>query len=241
LGNYLRSGSYNATGFQSDLANQDLAAATTDKDYGIRQAIAAQASVAAADVGVVSLARFGAKSADIPQMIARWQTEEADSIKRKPDYILVALGGNDFCSDTSVEIISETMKREMEAIYQTAPDARMIIAPSPPVSQLAAIDFTYGPTVSQITGEELSCRKFREQFCKNVYAPDAEARLQGINQGIQAAFQNLKDKGAKVSFASGVLQWKILADELAFDCFHPSQKGQSTLGSYFKAALDSAP
>jgi hypothetical protein len=83
----------------------------------------------------------------------------------------------------------------------------------------------------------LSCRKFREQACRRIYEPDAEARLNGINQGIQAAFEAQKAKGAKVSLATGVFEWKIAADELAFDCFHPSQKGQATLGGYWKQAL----
>lgn len=237
LGNYLKAGQYNANGFQSNLANQALAAATTDGDYGLRSGIAAKAGVTPAEVGVVSFAKFGAKAVDIPEMLARWNQEEANTIKRKPDYILVALGGNDFCSDMSVEEISRTFGEQVDAIQKSAPDAQLIISPAPPVYQLAAIDFTYGPAISQITGEELSCRKFREQACKRVYEPDAQARLEGINQGIQAAFDAQKAKGAKVSLAAGVLEWKIVKDELAFDCFHPSQKGQATLGGYWKQVL----
>jgi lysophospholipase L1-like esterase len=237
LGNYLKAGEYNANGFQSNLANQPLAAATTDGDYGLRSGIAAKAGVTPAEVGVVSFAKFGAKAVGIPEMLARWNQEEANTIKRKPDYILVALGGNDFCSDMTVEDISRTFGEQIDAIQKSAPDAQLIISPAPPVYQLAAIDFTYGPAISQITGEELSCKKFREQACKRVYEPDAQARLEGINQGIQAAFDAQKAKGAKVSLAAGVLEWKIAKDELAFDCFHPSQKGQATLGGYWKQAL----
>ncbi|HET9240360.1 MAG TPA: SGNH/GDSL hydrolase family protein [Oligoflexus sp.] len=237
IGNYLKAGQYNANGFQSNLANQPLAAATTDGDYGLRSGIAAKAGVAPADVGVVSFAKFGAKAVDIPEMLARWNQEEANTIKRKPDYILVALGGNDFCSDMPVEDISRTFAEQIDAIQKSAPDAQLIISPAPPVYQLAAIDFTYGPAISQITGEELSCKKFREQACKRVYEADAQARLEGINQGIQAAFEAEKAKGAKVSLAAGVLDWTITKEELAFDCFHPSQKGQATLGAYWKQAL----
>jgi lysophospholipase L1-like esterase len=237
LGNYLKDGQYNANGFQSNLANQPLAAATTDGDYGLRSGIAAKAGVTPADVGVVSFAKFGAKAVDIPEMLARWNQEEANTIKRKPDYILVALGGNDFCSDMSVEDISRTFAEQIDAVQKSAPDAQLIISPAPPVYQLATLDFTYGPAISQITGEELSCKKFREQACKRIYEPDAQARLEGINQGIQAAFEAEKAKGAKVSMAAGVLDWQITKEELAFDCFHPSQKGQTTLGGYWKQAL----
>ncbi len=237
LGNYIKAGEYNANGFQTNLANQSLAAATTDADYGLRSAIAVKTGVTAAEVGVVSFAKFGAKAVDIPEMLARWNQEEANTIKRKPDYILVALGGNDFCSDMTVDDIARTFNEQVDAIQKSAPDAQLIISPAPPVQQLAALDFTYGPTISQITGEELSCKKFREQACKRVYEPDAAARLQGINQGIQAAFEAQKAKGAKVSLASGVLEWNIVSEELAFDCFHPSQKGQMTLGGYWKQAL----
>lgn len=237
LNNYLKAGQYNANGFQTNLANQPLAAATTDVNYGLRSAIAEKTGVTAAEVGVVSFAKFGAKAVDIPEMLARWNQEEANTIKRKPDFILLALGGNDFCSDMTVEDITRTFNEQIDAIQKSAPDAQLIISPAPPVHQLAAIDFTYGPTISQITGEELSCRKFREQACKRVYEPDAEARLNGINQGIQAAFDAQVAKGAKVSLATGVLEWKIAPEELAFDCFHPSQKGQMTLGGYWKQAL----
>jgi lysophospholipase L1-like esterase len=237
LGNIIKSGQYNPNSFQSNLANQSLDAATTDADYGLRSAIAAKAGVTAAEVGVVSFAKFGARSVDIPEMLARWKQEEEGSIKRKPDYVLVALGGNDFCSDMSVEDITRSFDQQIDAIQQSAPDAQLIISPAPPVHQLAAIDFTYGPAISQITGEELSCKKFREQACKRVYEADAESRLQGINQGIQAAFEAQKAKGAKVSLAKGVLEWTIVPEELAFDCFHPSQKGQATLGGYWNQAL----
>jgi lysophospholipase L1-like esterase len=237
LGNTIKAGQYNATSFQTNLANQNIAAATTDADYGLRSAIAARAGVTAAEVGVVSFAKFGAKAVDIPEMLARWKQEEETSIKRKPDYILVALGGNDFCSDMSVADITRTFEQQIDAIQQSAPEAQLIISPAPPVHQLAALDFTYGPAISQITGEELSCKKFRTQACKRVYDADAASRLQGINQGIQAAFEAQKAKGAKVSLATGVLEWSIVPEELAFDCFHPSQKGQATLGGYWSSAL----
>ncbi|HYX38247.1 MAG TPA: SGNH/GDSL hydrolase family protein [Oligoflexus sp.] len=237
LGNYIKAGEYNANGFQTNLANQPLAASTTENDYGLRSAIAAKAGLTPAEIGVVSFAKFGAKAVDIPEMLSRWNQEETNTIKRKPDYILVALGGNDFCSDMTVEDISRTFNEQIDAIQKSAPDAQLIISPAPPVYQLAAIDFTYGPAFSAITGEELSCKKFREQACKRVYDADAQARLEGINQGIQAAFDAQKAKGAKVSLASGVLEWKITSEELAFDCFHPSQKGQTTLGNYWKQAL----
>ncbi|WP_176736473.1 SGNH/GDSL hydrolase family protein [Oligoflexus tunisiensis] len=237
LANYIKAGEYNTIGFQTNLSNPTLAAATTEADHGLRQAIAAKAGLTPAEVGVVSFAKFGAKSVDIPEMLARWNQEESQTIKRKPDYILVALGGNDFCSDMTVEQISSAFNEQIDAIQQSAPDAQLIISPAPPVHQLAGIDFTYGPAISQITGEELSCRKFREQACPRVYEPDAAERLNGINQGIQAAFEAQKAKGAKVSLASGVLNWTIAPDELAFDCFHPSQKGQATLGSYWIEAL----
>jgi len=237
LGNYIKDGQYNANGFQSNLANQPLAAATTEAEYGLRSAIAAKSGLTPADIGVVSFSKFGGKAVDIPEMLSRWNVEEANTIMRKPDYILVALGGNDFCSDMTVEDISRTFNEQIDAIQKSAPDAQIIISPAPPVHQLVGIDFTYGPTISQITGEELSCKKFREQACKRVYEPDAETRLNGINQGIQAAFEAQKAKGAKVSLASGVLEWKLNAEELAFDCFHPSQKGQASLGSYWQQAL----
>jgi lysophospholipase L1-like esterase len=237
LGNYIKAGEFNAIGFQTNLSNQTLAAATTEADYGLRQGIAAKAGLTPAEIGVVSFAKFGAKSVDIPEMLARWNQEESQTFKRKPDYILVALGGNDFCSDMTVDQISNAFSEHIDAIQQSAPDAQLIISPVPPVHQLAAIDFTYGPAISAISGEELSCRKFREQACKRIYDPDAAERLAGINQGIQAAFEAQKAKGAKVSLASGVLNWTIVAEELAFDCFHPSQTGQATLGGYWKEAL----
>lgn len=237
IGNYIKDGRYNAEGFQTNLANQDLAAATTANPYGIRAAVAAKTGVTPAEVGVVSFAKFGAKAVDIPEMVSRWNQEESATIHRKPDYIVVALGGNDFCSEMTVEQISKTFSEQIDAVQKTAPNAALIIAPAPPVYQLAAIDFTYGPAISQITGEELSCKKFREQFCKRVYDVDAKARLDGINQGIQAAFDQQKAKGAKVTLASGVLSWNIVKEELAFDCFHPSEKGQATLGGYWSQAL----
>lgn len=237
LGNYVKGGTYNAVNFQSDLANQDLAAATTDQAYGLRASAASRLGVTAKDVGVVSLAKFGGRSQDMSAMLARWQAEESSNIKSKPNYVLVMLGGNDFCSDNSVDAISQNFNEEINAVYTNTPDSIFIIAPSPPASRIAAIDFTYGPALTAISGEELSCKKFRDQSCKNVYLPDAQARLDGINAGIKAAYDSIVAKGAKAVFVQGIADWDIQAGDLSFDCFHPSKAGQEKIGGFIQDAL----
>lgn len=237
LGDYVKGGTYNAANFQADLANQDLAASTTDQDYGFRAAAAARLGVTAKEVGVVSLAKFGGRSQDLKGMLARWEQEETETIQSKPNYVLVMLGGNDFCSDNSVENIRQNFEEEISAVYRNSPDSIFVIAPAPPAYRLAAIDFTYGPTLTEISGEEMSCRKFREQSCKNVYLPDAQARLEGINAGIKAAYDSISSQGAKAVFVEAVADWDIQASDLSFDCFHPSAAGQAKIGAFIQDAL----
>ncbi len=239
LVDYAKEQEFNATGFQSSLSNPELAAATTVDAYGLRASFAAKSGVTAPEVGVVSFAKFGGKARDLPHMLAAWENMEKSTVPKKPEYIYIMLGGNDFCSDFTVDDIVKDLKEQSKAIHKDAPDAQIVISPSPPIDQLAAIDFTYGPTLANVTGEELSCRKFREKLCKRVYEDPAavKERITAINKGIQSAADELKADGAKVVFVSEMLQWQIKPEELAVDCFHPSALGQQTIGGFVKAAL----
>ncbi|EFX60104.1 hypothetical protein DAPPUDRAFT_345357 [Daphnia pulex] len=237
LGSYIKSGQYTANGFQAGVANQNLAASTTKEGYGVRQGLAAQKGIMAQDVGVISLARFGAKADDIPKMITDWKNQKSESQLPDPEFVLVALGANDFCSDLSPQQISAHFNEQIEAVHQLSPNAQLIISAAPPVPSIAPIEFTYQSDLTAITGEELSCRKFREQYCKPLFAPDAAARMAAINAGIEAASNVQKEKGTDVIFVDGIKDWKISPDELSFDCFHPSKKGQETLGRLIQASL----
>lgn len=239
LADYLKEQEFNALGFQGNLSNLDLAAASTVKPYGVRASVGGLSGVTAAEVGIISFAKFGAKARDLAAMFNRWKLENIETIQKKPEYIFVMLGGNDFCSDFTVEEILTDFVEQTNAIHQDAPDAEIIIAPAPPANQLAAIDFTYGAALTAITGEELSCRKFRENLCKRIYDEPADvlARVQGINAGIQAQANALAAAGAKVVFVEEILNWQIKPEDLGLDCFHPSALGQEMIGNYVKAAI----
>ncbi len=240
LVDYLKEQEYNATGFQSNLSNVDLAASSTKEPYGLRATIGAQTGVSAAEVGIISFAKFGAKARDLPAMFNRWTVENTNTIQKKPDDIFIMLGGNDFCSDMTVDEILSVYNEQTNAIYNDSPSSRIIIAPSPPIDQLPAINFTYGPALQGVTGEELSCKKFRDNLCKRVNGDPAEvkARIAAINTGIQAQSEALKAKGAKVVFVDGILTWQLKPEEFAVDCFHPSALGQQTIGNLVKDALN---
>lgn len=236
---YVKAGDFDAVGFQENLSDYDLAAATTKDVYGVRASFGATASVAADQVGVVSLAKFGGKAVDLSHQLAAWQNQKSTVINKNPEFIFVMMGGNDFCSEFTVEEIVKDFTEQTMAIHKDAPDAQIVIAPTPPIKQLAAIDFTYGPTFANVTGEELSCKKFREKLCARVYEdPTAvAARTDGINAGIKAAADALKADGAKVVYVDAMNSWTLKPEELAVDCFHPSALGQQTIGNYVKAAL----
>lgn len=243
LSGYIKSGSYTAEGFQAGVSHPELAAATTGEAYGVRQSIASSRGLTSSEVGVISLARFGARASDIPEMLSDWQEHKASGAVgvRDPDYVLIALGSNDFCSDASPELIRENFQTQIEAVHRSAPDATLIVVPAPPVPQIGSIDFTYNSPLAELAGEEISCRRFREQYCKNIYAPDASERWTAINEGISAAVSSQKDQGTRVLFAEDVKNWTIVKEELSFDCFHPSKRGQETLGRLIQPVFNAAP
>lgn len=236
---YVKQEEFNATGFQESLSNFDIAAATTKEAYGFRASFGAESNVTADQVGVISLAKFGGKSVDLSHQLASWQELHKTTIKKKPEYIFVMMGGNDFCSDFTAEDIVKTYSEQTMAIHKDSPDAQIVIAPTPPIAQLAAIDFTYGPALSQITGEELTCHKFREKLCKRIYDDPAlvKERTDAINAGIKSAADALKADGAKVVYVDAMNSWQLKPEELAVDCFHPSALGQQTIGNFVKASL----
>ncbi|MBC7533750.1 MAG: hypothetical protein H7318_19455 [Oligoflexus sp.] len=53
------------------------------------------------------------------------------------------MGGNDFCSDFTVEEIIKNYSEQTMAIHKDSPNSKIMIAPTAPIPQLASIDFTY--------------------------------------------------------------------------------------------------
>lgn len=239
LVDYVKEQEYNAAGFQENLSNLDLAVSSTTEPYGIRASLATLTGITAPEIGLMSFAKFGAKARDLPAMFNRWKTENQNTIQKKPDYILVMLGGNDFCSDFTVEEILRDYTEQTNAIHADAPDAQMIIVPAPPADQVSALDHTYGAALTSVIGEEFTCKKFRDSLCKQVNGDPAavKARVAAINTGIQTQASALSAAGANVTFVDGMLNWQIKAEDLAVDCFHPSQAGQAMIGSFIQSAL----
>ncbi len=222
---------------QQALSNPDLAAATTDKTYGLRADIASSLGLSASDIGVVSLAKFGARAMAMPSMLERLSMIEGQEILKKVDFIFIMIGGNDFCSEETVDEFRIKYQKALTDIRNSHPDAKFIVAPIPGVDQLAAIDFTYGPAVAGIEGEEVTCKSLRQKSCNRVYDGDASQRVQALNAVVEESFNALDIPVERKIFVGGILSWKIKPEELAVECFHPSALGQEAIGSYLKAAF----
>ncbi len=237
LGKLLSQGATDKEEAQKILSNPELAASTTTAPYGIRAAIAATRQLKPEDIDVVSLARFGAKAEDMEEMQSDLNAQLAPSQGRLPQYIFIMLGGNDFCSEETPADFRTRYQERVMAVHDQYPNAHYIIAPVPPVDQLAAIDFDYGPAVPGLGGSSLSCQSLRQRSCSMIYRPDAAQRIKEINQAVSDATAALTATGARVDFAGEVSQWPIQAEQLAIDCFHPSEKGQEAIGQYVGRAI----
>ncbi len=218
------------------LSNPKLAAATTTLTFGLRKSLQERFQIP--PLGVVSLAKFGAKATAIPSMLERLAQVEAG---HKPaDFIFVMMGGNDFCSSQTTEEFSIHYRDALNLVRSTHPQATVVVAPLPPVHQLATVDYQFSPERDGAPRGALTCRIFRDRYCKRVYEADAAAREQAFNKIVEDTTVELSLPTHKIIFAREMMDWQIQADEIAVDCFHPSAKGQEVIGGYLKQAVQRA-
>lgn len=215
------------------LANPLIAAASTREDYGLRKSL--KDAYGLSDLGVLNFARFGARARHVPAMIENLNSLETMDLGRKADYIFLMIGANDFCSNSSVEDFKTDFEGVLNELESSHPDAHFVIAPIPPVDQLADLRDFLTIHKSDGTRELISCEYLRRNYCARLYDTDAKERKEAMNQVIENAVQNMETP--RKIFAKNMAEWTARKEEVSADCFHPSGKGQIMIGNILKEAI----
>lgn len=214
------------------LSSPSLAAATTDAGFGLKQAL--KSSYQLAELSTLSVAKFGAKSTSVDTLLETLRGEIVS--KPKPRFVYVMLGGNDFCSDQTLEEFQLHYNEALGLLHTEFPESSLIVAPLPPIYQLRDLDKT---SIQNVGGKRraISCDQLRMMSCERIYASDAKERTLAMNQIVEKAFSESAYPVNQKLFVREMLDWNVTIDELAADCFHPSAAGQETLGLYLNQAI----
>lgn len=215
------------------LSNPDLAAPTTGAGFGLRASL--QEAHGTAALGVLSFAKFGARAKHVLPMLENLAEHENTMLGRKAEFIFLMIGGNDFCSKASIEDFKADYEVVLSNLESSHPESRFVIAPLPPVHQLADLRGSVKIRDKRGLTRFVSCETLRRDSCPRIYDSDARERTEAINQVIQDAFQNMRT--VQKVYARGIKDWTVRSEELAVDCFHPSSKGQLSIAAALKQAI----
>ena len=211
---------------QSNFSEYHNAATTTDADWGVRQAIGKLHHLQSSDIPLYLAAKWGGRLAHANEFAEK--IPELYESKKEPEYILIWLGGNDFCKDHTRDHFEEEYTSLMKKLMKAYPDASFLLVPIPPIYQILAYNYEYSAA--------LSCKKSRKSFCAPIFAKDRVERIEQFNQVISKV-ADIFSKEVDLVLAEKMASLKLEAADLSFDCFHPSIQGQKKFSSVISAAI----
>lgn len=209
--------------YQSQFSEYRYSAMTTDLEWGIRQQIADAHKLHVDEIPVFLFSKWGGRTDHLSEFF-----EEIELVykNRSPsEYVFVGIGGNDFCKGKNIEEFRKDYKTFLQEVIDRHPHSQIFIADIPPLPQLLNYTHNYSPV--------LSCRVFRQKFCKRLFYQDAKEYFLKFNLAIrEIAAEAMKDK-PRIKFSDRPGQMNLDPKDIALDCFHPSQYGHKKLGDFF--------
>lgn len=173
--------------------------------------------------------------------------EVEKSVKDEIDYLLFSLGNNDYCDKSlSASQFKENYKKALEKYVgmNHHKKSHLVIVPILNVPHLKAIteDELYTlydeddfPTIAP---PSVSCKQIQEQMCEVLASDiDHKNRLLQFNNAIKEVAGEFESAERKVTVIESIGESEFDKEDLAFDCFHPSQQGQKKLAVLIKESL----
>ncbi len=218
---------FNPVAFQDQFSDLTKSFAATDEDWGLRGYIATKEGFDhASSIPVYMGAKFGGRLVNVSGMLDRLQTQYNQAGK-VPEYVSVLVGANDFCESRGPEDFEGEYVSVLGAIMQVHPHATLLVGYIPDVPSLAQHQHRYGPF--------FSCRTTRRVFCPPLFLEEnaGSARLAAFNAAIERACEKAVQKNGfagRLELVRGT-QFPLEESDLAFDCFHPSERLQRKLAT----------
>jgi len=199
--------------------------AATDQLWGLRAAIARKASLPdATHIPVQIQAQFGWKIGDIQQALKK-------NMASPPQYISLLAGANNFCEGRDPSKFQATYEAVLNQLHNLYPNATVLVGYLPNILSLKAHEHTYSLV--------LSCKKFQRAFCPALFQPGTSQAFLAFNQAIETAVAktHIQYPDFVVRTADHLRELPLPEENVAFDCFHPSEAGQRAFATTFVEAL----
>jgi lysophospholipase L1-like esterase len=216
----------NVQGLFSELQNSST---STDQDWGLRASIAKNLKLQAKDMPLYFAAKWGGRSSHISTYLEHLRANYA--VRRKPaEYVVLMIGGNDFCYGSTPEEFQVSIEKKFPEILKLHPDSTVIVALTPIFTDILRYNHQYGTV--------LSCEKFRIQYCKKIFDPTRSNVAAGYNEALMRIVNYYRHVyPGKILLSSEFESMYMEADDLSFDCFHLSLKGQKKFAKYYAHTL----
>lgn len=194
----------------------------------------------------VDVRRYAVPGADTLTLGEQIEKMKSDNQSSKPQYIVVHVGGNDWCNMRAVDEFKKSFTENLNAIAMENPEARILVMPVPDLTKVLSIADTVavkGTFNSKESSFKCSDVQSKIQMCTRrgvafgatpeSFAPQYK-ELESYNASITEAVNSLATavpqfKG-KIAVASSYAAGEGFESAwLGVDCFHPSAKGQNKI------------
>lgn len=166
------------------------------------------------------------------------------------DYIVINIGGNDFCSmNLDMNVFEKKYREVLTKLYNYKSQPIVMIAGVPDVVRLfKSVSETKDAfhLKSDVMGNyDFSCGEIRWMFCPRAAAfkDDLTMQSQVINDmtnTIQNIIDSIDPQRKKLFFAKGLSDLEIDESKVSIDCFHANIDGYKTISEITFSAVKSA-
>lgn len=194
----------------------------------------------------VDVRRYAVPGADTLTLGEQIKKMKSDNAASKPQYIVVHVGGNDWCNMRSADEFKKTFTENLNALANENTEARILILPVPDLTKVLSIADTIavkGTFNNQESTLKCSDVQSKIKMClkRGVILGASPASVAPQRQEIENYNTAISDAVNALSTAVPQFKGKIAvatsyaASEgfdptwLGVDCFHPSAKGQNKI------------
>ncbi|MFK7825476.1 MAG: SGNH/GDSL hydrolase family protein [Oligoflexales bacterium] len=172
--------------------------------------------------------------------------------KSHADYVVVNIGGNDFCSNNfDKNVFVDCYKQVLTSLYNLESKPVILLVPPPSITKVFSSLNDSSPAFSILDEETESkadfiCGDIRWVFCPRAalnrenlesQAHIIDEIIEGVNRAV-AKVQDPKEQ-KRIFIARELSQFEVTPDIIGIDCFHPNKEGYIKIANTsFKAVED---
>ncbi|MBI2601446.1 MAG: SGNH/GDSL hydrolase family protein [Deltaproteobacteria bacterium] len=214
---------------QGEFSELAHSATATDQSWGIRAQIAKRHGLETKDIPLYFSAQWGGRLLHVDKYLKHLETNY-EARGKAAEYVVFLIGGNDYCRDIKEDIFDKQYDLKLNKILALHPQSTVMVTLLPQLTDIVKYNHIYSSVNS--------CEKFRMRYCKPIFEAYGPQRVVHYNESIIRAVNKYRRvfKG-KIILPSQFESMILEKDDLSFDCFHLSLKGQKKVGEMYEEAF----